>query len=237
MNRFYLPILVGIVVLVAVLWNTPFIYPLKVLVVFFHESSHALMTLLTGGSVKEMEITVNQGGHVLSAGGNRFLTLTAGYLGSLFWGASIYLLAVKSHWDKFISMVLGGILVIITLVFISNTFGMMFGLLTGGAMMVLGKFGNDFFNDLVLRVIGITSMIYVPLDIYSDTISRSHLRSDARMLAEEIGGATVMWGGIWIVISLVVLFFVVRAKDAGRRPSPIRRSSNLNRYQKLQNNR
>jgi hypothetical protein len=43
----------------------------------------------------------------------------------------------------------------------------------------------------------------VPYDIYDDTIRRSELRSDARMLAEEIGGTTIMWGGLWFIVSLV----------------------------------
>ena len=53
-------------------------------------------------------------------------------------------------------------------------------------------------------------MAYVPLDIWSDTISRSHLRSDARMLAEEFGGFTLMWGGIWMAISLMAIVWVIR---------------------------
>jgi hypothetical protein len=48
-------------------------------------------------------------------------------------------------------------------------------------------------------------MIYVPFDIFSDTIARSGIRSDAYMLAERFGGATVMWGGLWLVISLAVI--------------------------------
>ncbi|HHI69922.1 MAG TPA: M50 family peptidase, partial [Rhodobacteraceae bacterium] len=60
-------------------------------------------------------------------------------------------------------------------------------------------------NDLALRVIGLTSMIYVPLDIFSDTIARSGIRSDAYMLAERFGGATVIWGGLWLLISLAVI--------------------------------
>jgi len=53
-------------------------------------------------------------------------------------------------------------------------------------------------------------MIYAPLDIYSDVLLRSYLRSDARMLAEEIGGTTVFWGISWVLISLVVVALVVR---------------------------
>jgi hypothetical protein len=53
-------------------------------------------------------------------------------------------------------------------------------------------------------------MIYAPLDIYSDTISRSDLRSDARMLAEEFGGPTALWGGMWLIVSLGVIALTLR---------------------------
>ena len=62
------------------------------------------------------------------------------------------------------------------------------------------------------------SMIYVPLDILSDTIFRSELRSDARMLAEEFGGATVMWGGVWLVLSLVAIVVGALTLRGGPRP-------------------
>ena len=64
--------------------------------------------------------------------------------------------------------------------------------------------------DYKLRVIGLTSMTYVPFDIFSDTIARSGERSDAYMLAEKFGGATVMWGGLWLLISLAVIGVCLR---------------------------
>ncbi|PCJ31241.1 MAG: hypothetical protein COA99_17410, partial [Moraxellaceae bacterium] len=36
-------ILLAVITAVFFLWPTPFLYPLKILIVFFHESSHALM--------------------------------------------------------------------------------------------------------------------------------------------------------------------------------------------------
>ena len=50
-----------------------------------------------------------------------------------------------------------------------------------------------------------TNLIYVPYDIYSDTIERSELRSDAFMLAEEFGGTTWLWGGLWLAVSLILV--------------------------------
>ncbi len=205
-------ILYLVVILVAVffLWNTTILYPLQILVVFFHESSHAIMALLTGGEVVEMQIDYMQGGHVLSRGGSRFLTLSAGYLGSLGWGAVIYFLAVKTDSDKFISCALGTIIILISLLFIRNTFGLVFGVAGAAFLIFMGLKLSLEFNDFVLRVIGLTSMLYAPLDIFSDTIQRSYLRSDARMLAEEFGGATMIWGGIWIVVSAVLINYCLR---------------------------
>ncbi len=196
-------------VIVFFLWNNIVLYPLKVLVVFFHESSHALMTIFTGGEVAELVVTVQQGGHVLSRGGNRFLTLTAGYLGSLMWGVVIYVVAARTRIDKLAMFILGTLVAGIALIFVRNAFGFCFSLLTGGVMIILGIKANEAVNDFILRLIGLTSMIYAPLDIYSDTISRSYLRSDARMLAEEIGGTTILWGGLWIIISVIIIICAV----------------------------
>ena len=53
-------------------------------------------------------------------------------------------------------------------------------------------------------------MIYVPLDIFDDTIRRAYLRSDARILSEMFGGTTVMWGALWLLISLAVIAATLR---------------------------
>jgi len=193
--------------LIIIGWDYSILYPLKLLVVFFHESSHALATLLTGGSVKELIINKDQGGHVLSQGGNRFIILSAGYIGSLLWGVSIYLASVKSRYDKAIMQLLALSIIIITVIFSRSLFSWLFGLLTGGAMLLMAKYLAEHYNDFALRLIGLTSMMYAPLDIYSDTISRSYLPSDAYLLAQHTGGATLLWGGLWIIISVVVIFY------------------------------
>lgn len=198
-------ILTGLIVAIFLLWNYPVMYPLKLLVVFFHESSHALMTVATGGSVDSLVIDPMQGGYVISVGGNRFLTLSAGYLGSLIWGVVIYLIAVRTQLDKAMMILLGVVIIAIAAFFIRDMFALAFAGVTGVALILMGwKLPVDI-NDLVLRVIGMTNMIYVPFDIYSDTIARSELRSDAFMLAAEFGGATWLWGGVWLIVSLVLV--------------------------------
>lgn len=203
-------ILFSVIIAIFFLWSTPALYPLKLLIVFFHESSHALMTIATGGQVIELEIDRMQGGHVISAGGNRFITLTAGYLGSLIWGVVIYLLAVGSKYDKAIMFCLGLIIIAVTTLFVRDLFAFGFSGLTGLFMILMGVKAPMQINDIILRVIGVTSMSYVPLDVYSDTIARTSLRSDAFMLAEEFGGTTVLWGTIWLLVSVVILIATLK---------------------------
>jgi hypothetical protein len=195
---------------VFALWTTPVIIPLKILIVFLHELSHAGMTILTGGNVVSLSVSANQGGEVLSRGGSRFLILTAGYLGSLMIGLGLLISAMRTNADRAIMGLFGALMIFVTIFYIRDQFAILFCIGTGVAMLLIAKFLPRDVSDLVLRVIGLTSMIYVPYDIFSDTIARSSLRSDARMLAEEFGGATVLWGGSWLVISLVVIGLALR---------------------------
>jgi hypothetical protein len=202
-------ILAAVVAAVFFLWEYPILYPLKLLVVFFHESSHALMTVATGGSVQELVLSPMQGGYVVSVGGNRFLTLSVGYLGSLLWGVVIYLIAVRTQLEKAMMILLGAIVIAIAVAFSRELFALGFAVTTGVVLILMGWKVPIEINDLVLRVVGMSNMIYVPIDIYSDTIARSELRSDAFMLAEEFGGATWLWGAGWLVISLIMLALTV----------------------------
>lgn len=203
--------LILLTILVFALWRTPVMIPLKILIVFFHEASHALMTILTGGEVLTLTISPDQGGSVVSRGGNRFLTLTAGYLGSLLIGVTLLLTAMRTNADRWVLAFCACVMIIVTALYMRGSFAITFGIMTAIIMGGMAKFLSNNLIDLVLRLIGLTSMIYVPYDILSDTILRSSLRSDARMLAEEIGGFTVMWGVIWLIISLIVIFWCLRS--------------------------
>jgi len=191
-------------------WNTAIVVPLKILVVYLHELSHALAAILTGGSVVEISLSPYQGGHAITRGGSRFLTLTAGYLGSLLFGVSLLLLALKTEADRFILGCLGAFTLVVTALYIRDWFALAFCLGTGAAMLAAARYFSVEVNDLILRVIGLSSILYVPYDIFDDTIRRSGIRSDAYMLAEEFGGPTIFWGGLWLAASLAIIYFCLR---------------------------
>lgn len=188
-------------------FNSAILWPLKMMVVFYHESAHAISTWLTGGSVIELMMSPMQGGHVVSQGGSRAITLTSGYLGSLIIGISIFIIANLTKLDKWIMGFLGIWAIGIATFIYADTYTLMFGLSLGIIMLGIAYYLPQQINDAALKVFGLMSMIYVPQDIYSDTIERSHLKSDAHMFAQEIGGDTATWGTIWLVISLFFILF------------------------------
>ncbi|MES0881346.1 M50 family metallopeptidase [Roseibium sp. SCP14] len=197
--------LIVITGLLFLLWNTPVVIPLKILIVFLHELSHALATLLTGGSVVDLSLSPQQGGHVISRGGNRFIVLSAGYLGSLLLGVVLLVIAVQTKMDRLAVALFGVVTLLITAFYIRDLFPFVFCSVTGLGLLAAARYLDRRINDLLLRVIGLASMIYVPYDIFDDTIRRSGVRSDAFMLSEEFGGPTLFWGGLWLVLSLAVI--------------------------------
>lgn len=195
---------------IFLLWNTPVVLPLKILVIYFHEIAHGLAAVLTGGAVVEISVSILQGGHAITRGGNRFVILSSGYLGSLLLGMALLLIAVRTRWDRIALGVVGLTMLLVTALYIREVFPFVFCLVTGLAMVAVARYLSRPINDLVLRIIGLTSLIYAPYDIFDDTIARSEIRSDAFMLAEEFGGSTVLWGGLWLVLSLAAILLCLR---------------------------
>ncbi len=195
-------LLVVLAIACVLAWD--WLVPIKVLIVFFHESAHALATVLTGGEVISMHIVANQGGQVESLGGTAWIIVTAGYLGSLLIGAFILLCASHSRADRVLMGALAALMIAITLLYVRNGYGVAFGLVAAAAMIAFAVFLPNWCNDAILKLIGLMSIMYVPWDIFNDTLQRSELRSDARILAELVGGSTMMWGTLWLLMSVVV---------------------------------
>jgi len=193
------------------LWDTALVYPLKIFVVLLHELSHAAAAVATGGSVQRIVLDPMQGGACYCPGGNAFLTLSSGYLGSLGWGGAMFTAArsrkVRTDW---VNGTIGGIVVALTLLFVRSGFGLVFGILFGLAMIAVSRRLGAGVNRALLLTLGLTSALYAILDIKSDVLDRPHLESDAHMLADLTGVPTVVWGTIWIGIALAVSFVLLR---------------------------
>ena len=204
--------LAGVAAAVMLAWNTWAVYPLKILVVFFHEFSHALASWITGGHVVEIQLNAAQGGLCKTAGGIRFVVLTAGYLGSLLTGGVILCVAVRTRLDRAASAGLGLLLLGVAIGFVRPLFhfGFAFGVLAGLALLTSARWLPARANELLLEVIGLTSCLYAVMDIKSDILDRPQAESDAVMLAELTGLSPLFWGVVWMLIALYVSWHILR---------------------------
>jgi len=214
----------AMLIAIVALWNTMVVYPLKILVVLFHELSHGLAAFATGGAMVRINLSAMQGGTCWSRGGVRFIVLSAGYLGSLTWGGLILLLAARTDRDRLIAGVLGGIILVTGIVFVRPwfSFGWIFSVLGGAALIAAGALLPMPVSDFMLKIIGLTSCLYAPLDILSDLVFRSIPGSDAYELGRITFIPGIVWGVLWWLVAVagaLWFFYLATRRDAGARPA------------------
>ena len=213
-TRRRLAFVAGFVVYFSLLWTfweTVLVYPLKIFVVLLHELSHAIAAWATGGEVAYIVLNPRQGGETGSRGGNPFLMLSAGYLGSLLWGVG---LVRAAYWKRVhagtVTGIIGVMVLALTALVVRSQFGVVFGVLFALVLLACAWRLPDLWNRRLVLVLGMTSCLYAVLDIKSDILDRPTLQSDAAMLAELTGIPTLFWGVVWIAAALTVCALLLR---------------------------
>jgi hypothetical protein len=202
--------LLGMFVLAVFLWHSVLLVPIKALVVLFHEVSHGLAAVITGGQITRIELSERFGGVCYFTGGSAAVALPAGYLGSMLWGALLLLAGRSEKRSRAVAALLGFFLIGMTLRYIRTPLGLGVGLAWGLGFMVLVHRTSGALTALVLQFIGLTSMLYAILDIKEDLIDRSVPISDAARFAQLMGGTPLLWGVVWITLALVATGFTLR---------------------------
>ncbi|MBK8598473.1 MAG: M50 family metallopeptidase [Holophagales bacterium] len=209
-KRLLVPLLLGVVV--YLFWSTIFVWPLRLFVVLLHEVSHGLAAVLTGGRIVSIELSPQEGGLCTSAGGWPFVISSAGYLGSALFGAFFLVLGVggKPRTHRMATGLLGAALLALTLVYVRSAFGFVYGLAAGVLLLGVARWLPEGASSFVLRLLGVTSLLYAPWDIVSDLILRSVPASDASALARMTGIPALAWGVLWLAASVLIGLAAIR---------------------------
>ncbi len=198
----------ALVLLIAWFWHSPVFFPLRILVVLFHECGHGLAAVLTGGEVLEIGLSANEGGTCLTRGGWSFVVLNAGYLGSLVCGLLLLALSRGRRAPRGLVLALGALVLSVTVLLLRPllSFGFLYGALAGGALLALGLWAPPWINWILLRLVGSFSVLYALLDIRDDVFAaRPGSLSDASALAAMTGIPAVLWGVVWGLVALGLL--------------------------------
>lgn len=230
-----LAILLAMFVIAVIFWDTLLIYPIKLFVVILHESSHGLAAVVMGGRILSIEINQRIGGvcYVLipQTFAAQFVLSSAGYLGSILWGGLILIFAARTKYDNILGVIIGGFLILLSVLYIRTVFGALFTIGFGLLLAVVSFLAKNVIVDLLMKFLGMTSCLYVIIDIKHDLIDRTNIGSDADSLAQLLGAQnlSMVIGIIWIIIAVFAfgLFLWISGRGKNRnekRPHPIRTS-------------
>ncbi len=182
--------------------NLPFLWSET----FFHEISHGLAALLTGGMVHNITLSFDGSGLCTTRGGSRFLISFSGYAGSALWGLLIY--SVADTLSPKNAKIMVGVMVLMlgaTLLLwardISTIIILLILLLMYALPLVKSlRFSIKFFIQLV--------GVFVMLDAIRSPLYLLDGRDlgDGASLAQLTGLPELFWVALWFVIAVGCLY-------------------------------
>jgi hypothetical protein len=226
-NWSYLAFLVLLFVAVSLFWATPFLYPLTILTTIFHELSHGLAAILSGGAIDRLIINANGSGVAFTRGGSQLLIAPAGYLGATLIGGALLFTARWRTAGRFVLYALTAILLVTTVLWIRNGFGIFFTLLLAAG------FAGVAWRAPVAVIRYLNPLVAVALLRFAIDDAWGLLRftgsgqvNDAVILERATGIPAVVSATVWtlltLAISLLALYVVTRRAPAERAPTPVR---------------
>ncbi|MBK8315286.1 MAG: M50 family metallopeptidase [Acidobacteria bacterium] len=195
------------------------VYPLRLFVTFIHEGGHALMALLTAGSVEKLVIYADASGETYTRGGSQFLIASAGYLASTVYGASLLVLCSDGKKAKAVLTATALLIVALTGFFAKDLFSIFIGIsLALILVFVVLSFGARLahFSLSFLAVQCCLNALYDLRTLFVVSASTS-MRSDAKTLEELTMVPAVLWASMLIVVSTITLLIAVSIHNARSR--------------------
>lgn len=182
---------------------------------FFHEISHGLAALISGGGVEKIELHLSGSGLCETIGGLEWFILAAGYAGATFWGLAIFLLAEGAPEARrfpalFILGVLGAALIFWATDFISRGLIILMAACYWAALK-MGRYGAPF-----LKIMG----LYIMFEALKAPLALFHHQplNDAAQLAARTPIPGWGWIFIWLAVALGGFLFLWRRSTKKRIP-------------------
>ena len=223
----------------VVLWFIPYAeiltYPFRIFVTFIHEGGHALAALLTGNSVASLSVATNASGETYTTQGgliSQVLISSAGYLGSMVFGALLLVLIRKAVAARIV--LVGSAVLIFALTMIFGLIKPVFSLnawsgipftLFAGIFLSMGLFliarlasarvATFFVSFLAVQCV-LNALFDLKTVFFLSSPFQPTVPTDAVNMAHATGIPAILWAGVWIALALGLLWFAMRLYVAGR---------------------
>ena len=177
---------------------------------YFHEISHGIAALLTGGNVLRIQLFANGAGLCTTQGGISFIISFAGYAGATLWGWGIYKLASAHQKVAQVFSILLFILIVSSIVFWGRDLLTWFILGVLAVLFLLTiKLKKPHYLQRLMQLFGLLILLN-SLSSPSYLLDGRHL-GDGAALAAMTFIPEIIWVLIWFSIALLALYSLYKA--------------------------
>lgn len=223
----------------VVLWFIPFAefltYPFRIFVTFIHEGGHALAALVTGNSVASLSVATNASGETYTTQGgliSQIFISSAGYLGSMAFGALLLILIRKAVAARIVLLSCGVLIFALTMIyglfkpiFSMNAwsgipFTLVAGLFITAGLILIARFASAKIATFFVSFLAVQCVLNALFDLktvfFLSNPFGPAIPTDAVNMANATHIPAIIWTVVWIAFALGILWFAMRMYVAGR---------------------
>ena len=214
--------LVAAAIITVVIWQIPIgnyiLYPFSILATWFHEMGHGLMVLMLGGQFQRLEIFSNGSGvahYTLSRTWGYLgmgLVAASGPMGPPIAGASLILASRSLKTASWSLKILGGFLLLSTLIWVRSWFGFVAIPLLGSIILGVALKTPLWFQGFAIQFLGVQACVstYHQLDYLFSYTAGSLGLSDTGQMQRYLFLPYWFWGLLMAIASLIILIQSLR---------------------------
>lgn len=209
-NKYHFFILLGCAVIIRQL---PLIsIPFNWLESYFHEISHGIAALLTGGNVLRIQLFANGAGLCTTQGGSNFVISFAGYAGATLWGWGIYKLSSAHQKAAQVFSIFLFALLVWSIIFWGRDLLTWFILaVLAGLFIFTIRLQKAHYLQRLMQLFGLLILLN-SLASPSYLLDGRHL-GDGASLASITLIPEIIWVAIWFSIAALALFSLYKSSN------------------------
>ena len=177
--------LILLTISLGIFWENPVLMPVKLLVVYLHEISHAIATVITGGEVRVIAVSMDESGFTQTTGGNFMAIAGAGYLGSSIFGSLMLHSGLSGKFVRTVSWSIGVLIICFTILVPEKIplLALISGISWGAIFIATVLMFHQVNRSLLFIMGGLTSLysVYDLLDFFRGNI----FETDAGLIAKH----------------------------------------------------
>lgn len=187
--------------------------PFKWLESYFHEISHGLAAVITGGTIVQIQLFPNGAGLCTTRGGSSMLISLMGYGGAILWGGLLFSLAsMHRNIARIFSVILLCLLSASVVLWVRDLLTLLIILVLIALVAAQLKYSS---HEILQKLLQVTGLLVLINSLMSPLyLLDGQARGDGAALADITLIPEIVWVIIWFVSALFMTYRLSKVKFA-----------------------